>query len=103
MQKIKKGDTVEVITGKDRGQRGQVERVWPREGKVLVAGINLVTKHQRGTQDQPGGIIEKPAPLNISNIMLVCPQCDLRTRVGIQRKGETKVRACKKCGKFVDK
>jgi large subunit ribosomal protein L24 len=105
--RIKKGDTVEVISGNDRGLRGTVQWVLPKENRVVVSGINPVKKHQRPIragrgQVQPG-IIEFEAPIHISDVMLVCPSCSQRTRVGFtwQEDGR-KVRVCKKCGEFVD-
>jgi large subunit ribosomal protein L24 len=104
---IKKGDTVEVISGNDRGVRGTVQRVLPREGRVAVSGANVVKKHQRAVragrgQVQPG-IIEFEAPIDISNVMLVCPRCNERTRVGsVQEEDGRKVRVCKQCGERID-
>ena len=105
--RIKKGDTVEVISGDDRGLRGTVQWMMPGEGRLVVSGVNIVKKHQRPmragrTQVQPG-IIEFEAPLHISNVMLVCPQCNQRTRVGFTRQEDgSKVRVCKRCGEVVD-
>ncbi|MBC7248789.1 MAG: 50S ribosomal protein L24 [Anaerolineae bacterium] len=105
--KIKKGDTVEVITGNDREKRGTVQRVIPKQNRVVVSGVNLVKKHQRPrptggrTQTQPG-IIEFEAPIHISNVMLVCPTCKQRTRVGYEMSGGTKVRICKRCRATID-
>jgi large subunit ribosomal protein L24 len=105
--KIKKGDTVEVISGNDRYLRGTVQWVYPKSDRVVVSGINIVKKHQRPmragrTQIQPG-VIEFEAPLHISNVMLVCPQCGERTRVGYTRLEDgTKVRVCKRCDEVVD-
>ena len=107
MAKIKKGDTVEVISGNDRYVRGTVQWVYPKDDRLVVSGINIVKKHQRPmragrSQIQPG-VIELEAPLHISNVMLVCPQCDERTRVGYtQLEDGTKVRVCKRCGEVVD-
>ena len=105
--RIKKGDTVEVLSGNDWGLRGTVQRVLPKKDRVVVSGINTVKKHQRPVragrgQVQPG-IIEFEAPIHISNVMLVCPQCDQRTRVGFtwQEDGR-KVRVCKKCGETIE-
>ena len=105
--RIKKGDTVEVISGDDRGVRGKVLRVIPKKDRVVVSGVNIVKKHQRPVragrgQVQPG-IIEFEAPIHLSNVMLVCPHCDARTRVGFafQEDGR-KVRVCKKCGRAID-
>ena len=105
--RIKKGDTVEVISGDDWGLRGTVQRMLPKEGRLVVAGVNTVKKHQRPMragrgQVQPG-IIEFEAPVQISNVMLVCPRCDERTRVGFTRQEDgRKVRVCKKCGEAID-
>ena len=105
--RIKKGDTVEIISGNDRGERGTVQWVMPKDERVIVSGINIVKKHQRPmragrTQVQPG-IIEFEAPLHLSNIMLVCPLCNQRTRVGLGRRDDgRKVRMCKKCNEAID-
>ena len=105
--RIKKGDTVEVISGNDRGLRGTVQWVLPKKNRAVVSGIGTVKKHQRPTragrsQVQPG-IIEFEAPIYISNIMLVCPRCDQRTRVEFTRQEDgRKVRVCKKCGEAID-
>jgi large subunit ribosomal protein L24 len=102
--KIRKGDTVEIISGRldDKGKRGQVIKVLPEERRVVVQGINIRKKHQRQTQSQGRtlnpGVIEFEAPVDISNVMLVCPKCDEPTRVAIQRDGEEVRRMCKKCG-----
>jgi len=106
--RIKKGNTVEVISGDDRGVRGTVQWVYPKKGRIIVSGVNIVKKHQRPmragrSQVQPG-IIEFEAPIHISNVMLVCPQCDRRTRVGFVRQEDgSKVRVCKQCGERIDK
>ena len=102
--KIKRGDLVEVISGKDKGKRGKVLRVIPRERKVIVEGVNMVKRHQRPIpQLREGGIIEREAPIYISKVMVVCPSCVRRTRVGfkILENGD-KVRYCKKCGEIID-
>ena len=99
--KIRKGDRVAVIAGKDLGAEGRVLQVLPRKNKVLVEGINQVTRHEkirmsrRGAQE--GGITHKEAAVNLSNVALVCPT-DGPTRVGFRVEGEAKVRVCKKCG-----
>ncbi len=98
--KIKKGDRVEVLTGKDRGKRGEVMRAMPAEGKVIVDGVNVAKKHQRPTKaTMQGGIIDKDMPIPVANVAIVCPACGKRTRVGFKIDGDgTKVRVCKKCG-----
>lgn len=99
--KIRKGDNVQVIAGKDVGARGRVLRVLPREQRVVVEGVNRVTRHEkirinrRGGQE--GGITHKEAPVHISNVALVCPT-DGPVRVGFKLEGGRKVRVCKKCG-----
>ncbi len=103
--KIKKDDLVEVITGKDRGKRGKVLRVFLRENRLIVEKINLIKRHTRPSQYQTqGGIIEKEGKIHVSNVMLVCSACGEPTRVGkrILEDG-TKVRVCKKCHEVLDK
>ena len=98
--KIRVKDTVQIMTGKNRGSQGVVERVLPEEGRIIIGGLNLVKRHQKKQGDrQPGGIIEKPAPLDVSNVMLICPHCQLKTRVGYRIEGDKKVRICKHCQK----
>lgn len=106
--KIRKGDTVEVISGRseDRGQRGEVIRVVPGENRVVVQGINMRTKHQRQVQSQGRtlnpGLVRFEAPVHISNVMLVCPKCGKATRVAVHREGEKALRICKKCQASID-
>lgn len=107
--KIKKGDTVEVISGKleDKGKRGEVLSVQPDAHRVVVQGVNIRTKHQRQVQTQSGrqinpGRIKFEAPLDISNVMLVCPKCGKRTRVAIQRDESGAHRVCKQCEALID-
>jgi large subunit ribosomal protein L24 len=107
MQRIKKGDTIEVIAGKDIGERGEVVRVLVKEDRVIVDGVNVVKRHQRarqaGNQTVPAQIIEKDAPIHLSNVMLVCPSCDERTRVGYKvNNNGIKVRVCKKCNSDIE-
>ncbi len=106
MQRIKKGDTVEVIAGKDIGQRGEVISVLPKVNRVVVEKVNIVKKHQKQQQTRSGvrqGIVQFEAPIDLSNVMLVCKACDQRTRVGFRVDEEgKKVRVCKKCGQDVD-
>jgi large subunit ribosomal protein L24 len=118
--KLKKGDTVQMLTGKDRGKQGRILDARPRDGKVVVENLNLMTKHQKprpirdagrmgGTQIAPGGRIERASAVAISNVMLVCPTCKLPTRVGYRFKdgkdGQVKVRVCKRegCAQEIDK
>ena len=98
--KIRKGDRIRVLTGKDRGKEGNVMRAMPRDGKVIVDGVNVARKSQRPTRTtQQGGIIDKDMPMQVSNVALVCPSCGKPTRVGytIDNAGQ-KARVCKKCG-----
>jgi len=118
--KIRQGDVVHVLQGKDRGKQGRVIQALPGKGRVIVENINVVKRHTKprpikdasrmgGTQIQPGGIVEKPAALDISNVMVVCPVCGLPTRVGMkfkEIKGEqVKVRVCRRagCGQEIDR
>ncbi len=106
--KIRKGDTVEVISGRseDKGKRGEVIKVYPRKGRVAIQGINIRKKHQGQYQTQgrsiSPGIIEFESPIHISNVMLVCPKCDEATRVGIQRDEDGVHRVCKHCEALID-
>ena len=97
---VKKGDKVQVLSGKDKGKQGEVLRALPSEGKVVVEGVAIVKKAQRPTpMNQQGGIIEQEAAIDVSNVMLVCPSCGKPTRVGHAKDAEgKKVRVCKKCG-----
>ena len=101
MYKIRKGDEVKVMLGKDNGRTGIVERILAKNGKVLVAGINQYKRHVRKVQDTEGGVITITKPVNLSNVELVCPSCKKATRVGFKVEGEGKVRMCKKCGKEI--
>lgn len=106
--KIRKGDTVEIISGKadDKGKRGEVIKVLPDEQRLVVQGVNIHTKHQRQVQTQGRtinpGRIQFEAPLSIANVMLVCPKCNEPTRVGIQRDESGSHRVCKKCQALID-
>lgn len=104
MVKVKKGDLVRVIVGKDKGKEGKVLRVIPRENKIIVENVHIVKRHQRPTQRlREGGIIEREAPIHASNVMVVCPSCNKPTRIGYKFVEEKKVRYCKKCGEIVDR
>jgi large subunit ribosomal protein L24 len=120
MQRIKKGDTVQVISGNEIGARGEVEKVlraWhvntdkvrtdrnPDKDKVVVRGINVRKKHQRrtGQTRTQTGIIDVEIPIHISNVMVVCPSCDEAVRVGYNLQENKKVRVCKRCGANIDK
>jgi len=101
---VKKGDTVKVLSGKDKGKQGEIIRSMPSKGRVVVEKVNVVKKAQRPTQSNPqGGIMSMEAPINVSNVMLVCPSCKAATRVGHRfDEAGKKHRVCKKCGKDID-
>jgi large subunit ribosomal protein L24 len=101
--RIKKGDTVYVIAGKEKGKTGKVLRFDKNSQRVLIQGVNFVKKHARQTrQDQPGGILQKESPLPISNVMFYCPRCNKSSRVGAKFLNDgSKVRICKKCQEMV--
>jgi large subunit ribosomal protein L24 len=118
--KVKKGDVVQMLAGKDRGKQGHVLDARPRDRKVIVENLNVATRHQKprpirdasrmgGTQMAPGGRIDRPMAVPVDNVMVVCPVCKLPTRVGYKTKedhGETvKVRVCKRegCGQEIDR
>ena len=116
--RIKKGDLVQVLSGKDRGKQGRVLVARPRERRVIVENLNLSKRHTKprpmrdstrmgGASIIPGGIIDKAMPVDVSNVMLVCPTCQQATRVGVhvkEVKGETlRVRYCKRCNEEVDR
>jgi large subunit ribosomal protein L24 len=102
MLKLKKGDTIKVTIGKDKGREAKIEKVMPKESLVLVPGVNMYKKHVKGVGEQKGGIYDIPRPLSFGKIALVCPKCKKITRVGFKMAGEEKVRVCKKCGKEID-
>jgi large subunit ribosomal protein L24 len=103
--KIKKGDTVLITSGKDRGRKGKVLEASPEESWILVEGINLRKKHQRPKRSgEKGQIVEMPGPIHISNVKLICPKCGKATRVGYKSKiknQKSKIRICKKCGEVI--
>lgn len=102
--KLKKGDKVKIKTGKDRGRTGLIEKVFLKEGTVLVKGINIYKKHVKSRgKDQPGGIIEMARPLPVAKVVLVCPNCKQATRVGYQLSNDkSKKRVCRGCQKLID-
>lgn len=103
MNKIKKNDTVYVLSGRDRGKTGRVFRVFPENGRALVEGINYVKRHTRKTQNSPeGGIVQKESPIALSNLALMCKTCNKRARVGINILTDgTKARFCKRCNEVI--
>ena len=118
--RVRKGDLVHILSGKDRGKQGRVIDARPKDGKVIVENLNIVKRHTKPRPIQntsrmgaagmtPGGVVEKPAPLNVGNVMVICPVCNRPTRVGMKEKeshGEqVKVRVCKRadCGEEIDR
>lgn len=103
MNKIRKGDNVVVLAGKDKGRTGEVLRVIPKEDRALVRGINMVVRHQRQTQAQEGGLIRKEAPIHLSNLAVADPKDGNPTRVGFRvEKDGTKVRVAKRSGDVIN-
>ena len=101
--KIKKNDTVMVVTGRDRGKTGKVMRVMPDRGRVIVERLNIVKRHSkpRGAQS-PGGIVEKEAPIDISNVMIFCDRCNAPVRVGVKFEADGSTsRVCRRCGEMI--
>lgn len=101
MLKVKKGDNVQILLGKDNGKTGNIEQVFSKAGKVLVQGVNQYKRHVRSMQGIEGGVITLSKPVDISNVALVCPSCKKPTRVGFKVEGGEKLRVCKKCGKDI--
>lgn len=101
--KIKKGDQVIVISGEDKGKTGEIVRAMPKENKVVVQGVNLVKRHQKPTQSNPGGIITKEAPINVSNVSLIDPKTGKATKVGYKDVKGKKVRVARKSGEVIEK
>jgi large subunit ribosomal protein L24 len=104
MQKIRKGDTVKVISGNDRGRVGTVLQVLPKERRIIVKGVSMITRHLRpSAKHREGGIVQQEGTLALSDVLLVCPECDRPTRVGfvLSESGE-KLRQCKQCKKTFD-
>ena len=100
--KIKKDDTVIVLTGKDKGKTGKVIKALPKEGKVIVEGVNIQTKHQKQTQKEAAEIKHQEGPIHVSNVMLVDSKTKAPTRVGYKMEGGKKVRVAKKSGNVID-
>jgi large subunit ribosomal protein L24 len=102
MQKIRKGDKVVVLAGKDKGRTGEVLSVAPKDDKAVVRGVNMVRRHQKQSQSQEGGIITKEAPIHLSNIALADPKDGKPTRVGFQVQDGKKVRVAKRSGEVIN-
>ncbi len=96
--KLKKGDNIKVVKGKDKGKEGKIEEIFPKINKVVVNNVNQVKRHLKArSQEQPSEIITLTKPLQIANVALVCPKCHLQTRVGFKIDNKNKIRVCKKC------
>ena len=102
MQKIRKGDKVVVLSGKDKGRTGEVLRVMPKDDKAVVRGVNQVRRHQKQSQSQEGGIIVKEAPIHLSNLAIADPKDGKPTRVGFRVDGDKKVRFAKRSGEVIN-
>ena len=102
---VRKGDTVVVLWGKDKGKKGKVLTAFPKDGKVLVEGVHMVKRHTKPSQKvRQTGIMEKPIPVFVSKVMLVCPKCSKATRAAkMQLDGGKRSRKCKRCGELIDK
>jgi large subunit ribosomal protein L24 len=118
--RIKKGDLVQILSGKDRGKQGKVLEARPSSGRVVIENLNIVKRHTKprpirdssrmgGTTMEPGGVIDMPAPIDVSNVMIVCPACDRPTRIGVVVKDvkgqKVKARVCRRadCGQEIDR
>jgi large subunit ribosomal protein L24 len=100
---IRKNDLVEVITGEEKERRGRILEVIPEKTMAIVEGINLVKKHQRArSQTKPSGIVTVPAPIHVSNLVLICPKCGKKAKVRMEKIEKKRVRVCKKCGESIE-
>ncbi len=100
--KLKKGDKVKITAGKDLGKEGVVEKIWPKDNRVTVAGVNVFKRHLKPRGDgQKGGIVDFVRPLPVANVALICPKCKQVTRVGYKLTEKEKVRICRKCGQEI--
>ena len=100
--RIKKDDTILIITGKDKGKKGKVIESFPRQNKITIEGANLVKKHRRPKNDkEKGQIVELPRPISVSNVQLICPKCNKPSRVGYRLTEKGKYRICKKCNQEI--
>ncbi len=102
MLKFKVGDTIKVTQGKDKGREGKIEKIYTKEGRALIPGLNVYKKHVKGVTGKKGGIYDIPRPLSFSKIAVVCPKCKKTTRVGFRVLPKEKVRMCRKCNREID-
>ncbi|MCG2724715.1 MAG: 50S ribosomal protein L24 [Elusimicrobia bacterium] len=102
MFKLKKKDKVVVITGADKGKKGEVKQVFPAKNKVVVIGVNMLTKHKKPSKDKPGGIHKVEGSIDMSNVKIICPKCDKGVKVKFSKmQTGDKVRVCRKCGELM--
>jgi large subunit ribosomal protein L24 len=95
---IKSGDTVLIITGKDKGKSGKVTEVYPKDSRIIIEGLNIVKRHKKPRREgEKGQRVEVPRPINISNVKIICPKCKKATRIGHRILEKSKTRICKKC------
>ena len=106
--RVRKNDQVLVLAGNYKGKKGKVLKVFPEENRIIVESVNFIKRHSKPSQQNPqGGIVEKEAPIHVSNVMVVCPKCNTPTRIGHQvvfdeaRQRKSRVRVCKKCGEML--
>lgn len=100
--KIKKGDTVLIISGKDKGKKAKVLEAFPRQNKIVVEGVNIVKRHRRPRREkEKGQIVEVPKPIDVSNVKLICPKCSQPSRIGYRLTEKGKYRICKKCNQEI--
>ena len=100
--KLKKGDSIIVVAGKDKGKKGKIEKTFPNKDSVVVPNVNMYKRHlKRRDEKNPGGIIDIARPLNVAKVALVCPKCKLPTRIGYEVTGKGKKRICRKCNQAI--
>ncbi len=99
--KLKIGDTVKIVAGKDKGREGKIEMLLPKKNSVVVPEVNMYKKHVKGQQGQKGGMYDLPRPLNVAKVALICPNCKKITRVGYKIEKDVKLRICRKCEKNI--
>lgn len=100
--KLRKGDEILVTAGKDKGKRGKIEKVFPKEDSVLILGINVFKRHTKKTDRGPAGIVDMPKPVPLASVALICPKCKKPTRVGYSVAKNEKHRICKKCQQMIN-
>lgn len=102
MLKLKVGDKVKILSGKDKGREGTIEKIFSKDLKAIIPGMNVYKKHIKGFRGQKGGIYDIPRPYSLGRLMLLCPKCKKPARVGFKTVGNQKVRFCKKCNREID-